>query len=610
MASPTYLSGLTTILLDFPDTVGWTAFGGGPPGMNAPETDYFIQGSNCISKNAFASATRGMIYDEGSGITVPTGEAVWAWLTHHTPGSIDPEVGAPGGMQFLIGSAAAAYNCWDIRGGDTLLYGADWICAVVDPTVSADDVEGSPGATLQFFGARWTLTGGPTKGAPNGIDAMRYGRDFTCTNGETDDYASFDGAAVWNDEITRRYGQFQLKDGVYLMQGAFIMGSSGTPVDFRDSDRLIFIRRNEKVASTFNEFEVVNASSNIEWENIFIAALGTVARGNFTTTDDAAVSIVACTFQDMGTFNFMSNAEVADCIFRRCMAITFTSAANLSESDVFNSQVAAGTSAVIWNLNSDPDTKMTGMSFLAGEDYANHAIEFGANIPSEITLREMDFEDYNASDGQSDSTLYFADTSGEITVNLIDCEGDISYDSAGCTVAWVIQPVPTTITVRDISDLGLIENARVLVYPSDAAGDMNYQTSVTSINRSGATATVVQTAHGLATNDKVYIEGANQPEYNGIHQITWISVNSYSYTVSGAPDTPATGTLLETDVLISGLTNASGIATATRSFSADQNITGRVREGTAPDPNYKTSPITGTVDKDIGFAATIFLVPD
>lgn len=610
MASPTYLSGLTTILLDFPDTVGWTAFGGGPPGMNAPETDYFIQGSNCISKNAFASATRGMIYDEGSGITVPAGEAVWAWLTHHTPGSIDPEVGTPGGMQFLIGSAAAAYNCWDIRGGDTLLYGADWVCAVVDPTVSADDVEGTPGATLQFFGARWTLTGGPTKGAPNGIDAMRYGRDFTCTNGETDDYANFDGAAVWNDEITRRYGQFRFKAGTYLMQGAFIMGSAGTPVDFRDSNRIIFIRRNEKVDQYFNEFEVVNASSNIEWENILIAALGTVSRCNFTTTDNAAVSIDACTFQDMGTFNFMSNATIADCIFQRCMAITFTGAADLSDTDVFNSQVAADASAVIWNLSSDPDTKMTGMSFVAGDDYANHAIEFGVNIPSEITLTELDFEDYNVADDQDDSTLYFADTGGTITVNLIECAGDISYKSAGCTVDFVINPVDTTINVKDISTLANISGARVLVYPLNATGPMNYQVSVTSINRSGSTATVVQTAHGLATNDKVYIEGADQPEYNGIHQIIVTGANGYTYTVSGTPDTPATGTIVETDVLISTTTDGSGNATANKSFSSDQPITGRVREGTTPVPNYKTSPITGTVDKDAGFATTIFLVPD
>jgi hypothetical protein len=27
-------------------------------------------------------------------------------------------------------------------------------------------------------------------------------------------------------------------------------------------------------------------------------------------------------------------------------------------------------------------------------------------------------------------------------------------------------------------------------------------------------------------------------------------------------------------------------------------------------PNYKTSPIAGTVDKDNGFSTTIFLVPD
>jgi hypothetical protein len=148
------------------------------------------------------------------------------------------------------------------------------------------------------------------------------------------------------------------------------------------------------------------------------------------------------------------------------------------------------------------------------------------------------------------------------------------------------------------------------VLPSDGTGDLNYQASVTQITRSGSTATVSQTAHGLATDDKVYIQGANEPEYNGIHQITYINDNSYSFTVSGTPDSPATGTITETDVLISATTNASGLATDTRSFSANQPITGRVREGTNPEPNYKTSPITGTVDKDNGYSAIIFLVRD
>ncbi|MDH3376161.1 MAG: hypothetical protein OEQ39_04225 [Gammaproteobacteria bacterium] len=71
------------------------------------------------------------------------------------------------------------------------------------------------------------------------------------------------------------------------------------------------------------------------------------------------------------------------------------------------------------------------------------------------------------------------------------------------------------------------------------------QGSVSSINRSGSVATVVTTgAHGLANGQYVTISGAVQTEYNGVFKITFISTTSFSYTVSGTPVTPATGTIL------------------------------------------------------------------
>lgn len=71
--------------------------------------------------------------------------------------------------------------------------------------------------------------------------------------------------------------------------------------------------------------------------------------------------------------------------------------------------------------------------------------------------------------------------------------------------------------------------------------------AVTSITRSGATATLTSTAaHGYSTGDYVTVSGAAQSEYNGIFQITVTSTVVFTYTVSGTPVTPATGTILLT----------------------------------------------------------------
>jgi hypothetical protein len=144
---------------------------------------------------------------------------------------------------------------------------------------------------------------------------------------------------------------------------------------------------------------------------------------------------------------------------------------------------------------------------------------------------------------------------------------------------------------------------------ADGSGPMNFEESVTQITRSGSTATVTHNSHGLATDDWVRIKGANQPEYNIVAQITVTNENTYTYTVSGTPTTPATGTITSTEVLFNHLTNSSGIVTDTRPFASNQNIVGRARKSTSA-PLYKTQPITEVVDKDNGLTLNVLLIPD
>ena len=156
-------------------------------------------------------------------------------------------------------------------------------------------------------------------------------------------------------------------------------------------------------------------------------------------------------------------------------------------------------------------------------------------------------------------------------------------------------------------DVLVIENARVLL-EADSGGDLPAGDTV-SITRSGTTATVSHTAHGLSTGQKVAIRDADQPEYNGVKTITVTGVDAYTYTVSGAPDTPATGPPNSTAVILSGLTNASGLISTTRSFTSNQPVTGKARKSTAS-PLYKSQPISDTISSSTGLAATVLLASD
>lgn len=67
--------------------------------------------------------------------------------------------------------------------------------------------------------------------------------------------------------------------------------------------------------------------------------------------------------------------------------------------------------------------------------------------------------------------------------------------------------------------------------------------SVTSLTRSGSTATATVTAHGYANGQSVLMAGANETEYNGTFVISNVTTNTFDYTVTGTPATPATGTI-------------------------------------------------------------------
>lgn len=64
-----------------------------------------------------------------------------------------------------------------------------------------------------------------------------------------------------------------------------------------------------------------------------------------------------------------------------------------------------------------------------------------------------------------------------------------------------------------------------------------------TITRVSTTATATCVAHGFSTGDQIKIEGATQTEYNGVHEITVLTVDTFTFTVSGTPATPATGTI-------------------------------------------------------------------
>lgn len=82
-----------------------------------------------------------------------------------------------------------------------------------------------------------------------------------------------------------------------------------------------------------------------------------------------------------------------------------------------------------------------------------------------------------------------------------------------------------------------------------------------TITRSGttATATWVGGAHPFTTGQKIVHSGADQTAYNGAFTITSTGSNTYTFTVTGSPTTPATGTILAATGDITDLVALAGV---------------------------------------------------
>lgn len=466
MAAAAYTTDLTDITTS--ETVtGWSALGGGAAALS-DETDYFIQGTQCVSKGGFTATTKGIAFNAAT--TVTAGDAVFIWAKQNNRNLMDTV--ALGGTQVVIGSGTNAYDQFYVDGSDSEGSAlAGWRTYAVDPTATPSATTGSPAGT-DYFGILWKILGsGSLKGSPNGIDAIRHGRELRITDGDlTNGYATFDAAAVFDSATTRSWGLLTPVQGGYIFHGHFVFGQAASPVDFRDSNRSISVLEDEFLPSTFNEMSIVDASSNVEWTNIQISHLGTTSPTTLTLDVGTFVG-VGCRFAGCGTTTFSSAQSCTDSTWEGSGQIT-SAGATLNGSTVTGYTGAANTSAIVHNVAGDPDGEMDDMSFGMGAT-ATHAVEFGLTSPTSITLRGCNFTGYDSTDNTNGSVFHIKRTTGTVTLNLVGCstDGAFSYRSDGATVSIVIDPVTTLITVIDAVTKTALQNVRVLI-EADTGGPL------------------------------------------------------------------------------------------------------------------------------------------
>jgi hypothetical protein len=510
MAAASYNTDLTDLLSN-PDTgettANWAAIGGGASGL-AVETDYFVQGTNCVSKAAWAGAAKGMIEDTtNTTLSSGSGNAVYMWVTHLTPASLGTK--AQGGIRVLLGSATNTYNEYYYAGSDTIDYGAPWICAVVDPDNATANSGSVTTATMDCYGAIANLpTTGPTKGAPFGIDATRYGRSIEINDGAGAP-ANFTDMASANDAVSARWGQFQRTPGStvnFTMQCRIEFGdtTNTTACTFSDSNKNVTINDLEFVATDFIEFDVTQGSTVSLDSCSFVATSGGNTRGNWVTTSATSVDLTSCTFANMGTFGFDSAYTVTNCTFRGCDQITLGSG-SMSNCNVTNATVASGEAAVI---TSDLDNFSGGSITTTG---TGHAIELTTASDASWTTSTSGYRAGTTgepitpfvvgSTANGNETVFISATSGTFNIAVSGVDTPSVAVPSGFSGTINITGFKPTLTLT-----GLVANSEVRIYAHGTT------TELTGVENSGTTFSY-QYAYAASTYVDIVIHKADYKYY-------------------------------------------------------------------------------------------------
>lgn len=453
MAAPTFTLINSQPLTSADSNTGWND-------LTTADPDIKVEGTNAMSGILRADGEQGY-YDAGSAPVSAAGKTVRGWIFTNNIAYMGTE--ASDGYKLLAYDGSTT-ELKTIFGSDT--YPGGWFNYVWDMDAFT---------TLTLANVRrWGVEAGHAVSAKNVVntwmDVIRYLDGYSMTGGTSGDKVRLADIATL-DKVSA-YAVVSVSPNaanVFFATGTVQFGTGATAHYFEiDGDVLTF--KDLPIAAGLYSLSGVGSGTDVLIKNALIQAAGTTAATRFifdmSDTNLASFEMTATTIRRASDVDFKSGQSVLGNVFDNCGQIT-PSGADMTGCVVRGYEGTADTAALVWNSASDPTGLLDDMSFVKGTA-STHAISFADTIPSSITLNNIDFSGYNASNAQTDSTLYFADTGGTITVNLVGCTGNVSYKSAGATITLVIDPVTTLITVKNAATGAIVVGSRV--YLTAAAG--------------------------------------------------------------------------------------------------------------------------------------------
>lgn len=252
---------------------------------------------------------------------------------------------------------------------------------------------------------------------------------------------------------------FQIRNGTIASAGPGVtIDMSSSDIDVLDIDNVLFKDLARTITFPTDSASYTHAVENSTFDNCDKITVGTVDFDNNTISNSAAT----------GASNYA--VEIGYNVTALNMVVS-------------GYEGTAGTGALYWNVNENPNGNIDGSSFTKGTALT-HAIEFGTSTPLTFTITDIAFSGYHASDAQNDSTLCFPDTGSDVTWNVTatGCTGNISYRKkrAGDTVNITLDPVTVTFS-------GIVDNSELTIMARGTADDTGSDGSTTVSSRNFVT---------------------------------------------------------------------------------------------------------------------------
>lgn len=547
-------------------TTGNIPAGGAAASAN---TDIFLQGAQSLGKRITVTATtEGFALVDGadndvSATSVHVG--LWFWVTHY---AILDDVR----LVFSTGTTPATnYDAHTFPLAEFPELGG-FVRAWVDISRIPDFTNGTAlnEAQLRCYGVMISFSSTPGGNAANLIvDSADYvagaALTSTGTSGLWTDFTTAD------ENSTNQYGVFRNVGGVYNCFARIQLGTSGSSLVFNDSNFAIVFPNQSLVETTFMGINVnlENGSTNIDWSGGVIKSAGSTRQGDLVVTGTSGdFDATNMTLSALRVVTLTSASSITGSSFVGCGQIT-AAGANLSNSTVSGYEGTADTAALVWNVNTDTDNLLDGMTFTKGTA-ATHAIELGTSSPTSVTFKGITFSGYNASNGQNDSTILVSRTTGTVTITITGGGTTPSYKTAGATVVIVTGVISLTIN-------GLVSGDRVGLFRTTGSGSTTVDKSMyTMTSQSSGIGTVtVSTAIAGDTPSAgiIYVVDASDSSEQRYSYASWSgSVFTLSGTTSRAYDTNDKAYVPFIDTEATGTTASVNI-----SYTADRNVVTKVR---------------------------------